>query len=239
MVALPPMTSAMRMAAVAQSPGDFVRIRAPCRTSFRSWSIARDVESLDERSSRNGLSQSYPVECIPRGHVGQDDLVPDLQPGLHLNGIDRALAQRDLHARRVAVDAGQPEQAYGALFLTERRAPHIKDVFQSFQLNRPVDAEIGHRPARERFGQRDVHGHRSVGSRRIFPADFAGDDPVPRIDLRALADLDVLGLRLSDLQLGFQLPRIGDACEIDAWPDALTDFDRDLLQHASETGGHL
>ena len=63
-----------------------------------------------------------------------------------------------------------------------------------------------------------------------------GDDAVAGVDFGRLADLDVLGLRLRNPELGLQPARIGDARQVLAGPDPLADFDRHLLEHAGEPG---
>ena len=54
-----------------------------------------------------------------------------------------------------------------------------------------------------------------------------------------LADLNVLGLRLRDLDFRFQPRRIGDAREVRARRDLLADFDRHDLENAVHAGAHL
>ena len=65
------------------------------------------------------------------------------------------------------------------------------------------------------------------------------DDAVARVDFGLLAELDVLGLRLGDLDLRLQPARVGDAREVRARRDLLADFHRHQLQHAVEAGAHL
>src|SRR6266545_667721 len=46
------------------------------------------------------LLQSHAIECVPRGHVRQDDFVASLQPGDDFHGVHRRSPQRHLDARR-------------------------------------------------------------------------------------------------------------------------------------------
>ena len=54
------------------------------------------------------------------------------------------------------------EHAHGASRLAERRASHVDDVLQPFDLDRPVHAQVGPRPLRECTFQRDVDANRAV-----------------------------------------------------------------------------
>ena len=70
----------------------------------------------------------------------------------------------------------------------------------------PSTVRSGRARARQRPVEGDVDRHRSVLHRRIDAGDVSGDDAVAGVDGCRLVDLDVLGLRLRDAQLGLQPP---------------------------------
>ena len=103
----------------------------------------------------------------------------------------------------------------------------------------PSHAQVGHRALRQIAGERDVDRARAVLHRRIDAGDAPCDDAVARVDFGLLAELDVLGLRLGDLDFRLQAARVRDAREVRARRDLLADFDRHQLQHAVEAGADL
>ena len=64
------------------------------------------------------------------------------------------------------------------------------------------------------------------------------DDAVAGVDGRRLTDLDVLGLRLRDAQLGLQHRRVAHPGQVGPGGDALPFVERHLLQHAGHPGPH-
>ena len=87
--------------------------------------------------------------------------------------LTELLPSDHLHALGVARLGRELEQADGALLLSERRPSDVENVFEPFQLDRAVHAEVGDRAARQLAGQRDVDRDGSVGGGWIFAADAA------------------------------------------------------------------
>ena len=58
------------------------------------------------------------------------------------------------------------EQADRRLFLAERRASYVKDVFQPLEFHGAVHAQVRPRAARQRLRERDVHDARCRSARR-------------------------------------------------------------------------
>ena len=67
---------------------------------------------------------------------------------------------------------------------------------------------------------------------------WARDDSVARVDLRLLAEQDVLGLRLGDLQARHQLPGLRDFRQHVAGLHALAHLQRHLLHAAADAGAN-
>src|ERR1700722_2047927 len=126
------------------------------KTLVRSCSLMTGGGSVPFMSPL--LLKTDAIEGVPRGHVGEDDLIADGQPRDDFHGIDGGPAEFDLRARRPAVRL-QLEQPNGALLLPERWPPDIQHVSQPFELDRAVNAQVRHgalgQVARQRHIDRD------------------------------------------------------------------------------------
>ena len=147
-------------------------------------------------------------------------VLTELLPSLHLR------------AHRLARRLIDPEQADRALLLAEGRAADEEHVVEPLELDGAVDAQVGTRAARQLAGELDVDRDGALLRRRVDADDLAFDDAVAGVDLRALADGQVLGLRFRDPQLGLQTGRVGDTREVGARRHLLADADGNLLEHA-------
>src|SRR6185436_11123024 len=110
----------------------------------------------------SSLLQSNPVVGIVGRHVGQDDLIADLEARENLHGVHGTATE--LHLRPLGVHAvsANLEEADHALFLSEGRTPHVEHVHQTLELDRAVDAQVRHRALRQVTGECHVHGSRAV-----------------------------------------------------------------------------
>src|SRR5437870_5624198 len=93
--------------------------------------------------------QTYPVECVPVRHIRENDLIADAQSGADLDGVDGGCPKLHLHPRRRAVRL-QPEEADGALVLSERGPADVEHIAKTLKLDRPVDAQVWTCPFRQR-----------------------------------------------------------------------------------------
>ena len=172
--------------------------------------------------ARSSAGLRLPYFSLMRSYASYADMSDRItwSPTLRPDSTSMVLTELrpSLTCTRSAFDAVRAdlEQADGALVLAERRAPHEQHVVQPFELDRAVDAQVGHGALRQIAGQRHVHRARAVLHRRIDARDAAFDDAVARVDFGLLADLNVLGLRFRDLDFRLQPARIGDAGEVGA-----------------------
>ncbi len=104
------------------------------------------------------------------------------------------------HTNRFAV-GGQFEDANRRSVLRKGRPADIENVVEPFELDRPVDAEIGARAFRECAVECHIDRDGALFDRGIDADDMAGNDPVASVDRGRLIDLNVLRLRLRDLDL--------------------------------------
>src|SRR6476620_9605048 len=89
--------------------------------------------------------QLDPIELVVGRHVGQDHLIAWLQAFLDLDGVDRAPSELHVGANRLAVGL-QLEQADRALFLSERRPPHVNHVVELLESDRASTLRSGREP---------------------------------------------------------------------------------------------
>ncbi len=164
---------------------------------------------------------------------------PSSSPAGDLDRVHGAAADAHLDALGVTRGVDHLEERDRALLLAERRAADLQRALEAFQLDRAVDAEVGHRAARQRRGQAHVNGDGSIRGGRILAAHAAGHDAVARVDLRQLAHFDVLGLRFRNAQLRLQTCRVRHAGQVLTRCDPLAHIDRHLLQDAGEPGANL
>ncbi len=172
-------------------------------------------------------------------HIRQDHLVSRLEPAPHLDRVHRRLAHGHLRPRAVDAVLVDAEQADHALLLPVGGPAHIEHVDQVLELDRAVHAQIGPRALGELPLERDVHRDRAVEHGRVDPRHPARDDAVARVDGGRLADLDVLGLRLRDLELGLQLRLVRHARQVGPRLHVSAHVDRHLLQHPGDAGPHV
>ena len=140
---------------------------------------------------------------------------PGLQALDDLDRVHRALAELHLARRASSPPSVQLEEADRALLLPERRPSDVQHVVQPFELDRAVHAQIGPRAlaaARPSSATSTVIvPFCTAGSIRDH---LSGDDAVARVDGGGLADLDVLGLRLGDLELRLELAGLHDLGDV-------------------------
>src|SRR5262249_49403796 len=173
-------------------------------------SVLAHVSHLPRGRQGPPLPQANAIELIVGRHVGQHHLVANPESGQYFDGVYRALSELHLRALGVAV-LGDLEEADDALLLAESWTANIDHVVQPLELDGPVHAQIRPRALRQRAVHRDIDRDSAVLHRWIDADHVAVNDAVACVDLRLLADRDVLGLRLSDLQLGLQPLLIRDA----------------------------
>src|SRR5262245_66263953 len=82
--------------------------------------------------------QADVIDVVPGRGVGEQDLVPGLQPVPHLDGRYGRAAELHLDARGRAAVLVQAEDRDRRLRLRLRRASHVADVGQPLQLDRAV-----------------------------------------------------------------------------------------------------
>src|SRR5690606_1191229 len=101
----------------------------------------------------------------------------------------------------------------GRVRLAVDRPADVEDIFQQFELDRAIDAQVGPRTAGQGTLEFYIHGHGAVQYRWIDAGHHALDQAVARVDDRLLADLHIAGLGFGDLDLGLELRRLHDLGE--------------------------
>src|SRR6185437_7720042 len=107
-----------------------------------------------------------------------------------------------------------------------RGPSHVQNVLQSIQLDRSIDAEIGACTFRQCAIESDVDLHGSIDRTGIDAYHVAGNYSVTRIDRGDLPDLDVLCLRLGNVEHRLQPARLRDLREIGSGEHVLTRLER-------------
>src|SRR5580698_1862879 len=204
-----------------------------------SFSPANDAAQTSSAKHPCGLLQPNAIDVVPLRHIGQDDFVADVQARQNFHGVDRVAAQLDVDALGVGIVRHDFEEADRRIGLTVHRPADIQNVFQVLEGDRAVHAEVGARAERKRVVDADIHGDRAVDDRGIDADHVAIYDTVARIDGRALTDDDVLRLCFRNLDFSFQFFWIGDARDVCANGYALTNIDREQLQHAGDARANM
>src|SRR5829696_7989231 len=185
--------------------------------------------------------ESEPVNAVPLRRVGEDDRVALAQALQDLDVVDGGAAELDLGARGLAPVGADLEERDGRLpAAARRRAADVEYVLQALKFDGPVHAQVHARALRHRAFEPHVHGERAVARGRVDALDAPGDGAAAaRVDGGGLAERDVLDLRLGNLERGLEARRVGDARDVGARRDLLSDLDRHLLQDARGAGPHL
>src|SRR3954468_21834241 len=95
------------------------------------------------------LIQPDAVIGVPLGHVGENHAIAGLETGNDLDRVDRTATELNLSADRIVGALGEFENADGALFLAEGRAPHEDHLVKSLEFDRAVDGQVRTRAARQ------------------------------------------------------------------------------------------
>src|SRR6266436_8184715 len=185
------------------------------------------------------LVQTNPVVCVPCTSIREDDLISGLKTIQDLNGIHGALAELYRSARRFRGAVDELEHADGVVLLSECRPAYVDNVIQMFELDGSVNAEIGPGAFRQRLVKGDFDIYSPLFHCGIHPRDMTVRDTVAGVDYRLLTDLNVLGLGLGNLDLGFQFCRIRNPREVISHLQSLPDMHGQLLQHARHAGAYM
>src|ERR1043166_1100022 len=161
---------------------------------------------------------------IPRRHVREDNLIAYGQSLDNLDGADGTAAQfyGDSDCAFAAVD--ELENADGAFRLPLNRPADIEHVVQSLEFDGAIDAQVWPSALGQRSFEPNVHRDSAVLHRRINPDDLAGDDSVAGINRSDLADENIFGLGLSNLNFSLEPGRLNDLCQGRARSHSLTDL---------------
>ena len=120
--------------------------------------------------------------------------------------------------------------------MREHRPPDVQHIRQTLDLDGPIDAQVGNGAGRKGSIEFTIDRARTVHDGCVDSGYVAGHDSIAGVDLGTLADQDVFGLRLGDLQARHQHARLGNFGEHVAGFDALADFERHLLHAAANAG---
>src|SRR5262245_31588107 len=120
---------------------------------------------------------------LPRAHIGEDHLIADLQTLNNFNGVYGTTAQLDGDANCGFAVFDEFEQPGLSLRLALDGTTDIKNVFEPFELNGAVHAEIGPHADRKGIVERDVHGHGAILDGRINADDMAFDYSIVGVNL--------------------------------------------------------
>src|SRR5215475_12989929 len=83
----------------------------------------------------DSLLQPHSVVRVPRAHVGEDDPLAGFETLDDLNRRNRALPELHFHADGLVAVPVHAEDGNLALFLAERRPPHVNDVGEPVELD--------------------------------------------------------------------------------------------------------
>ena len=106
-----------------------------------------------------------------------------------------------------------------------------EDVVHPLQLDHAVDRQVRASAARQLAVERNVYRHRSVLHRRVDAGDVARMTPL-RVSMAAVWPIWTSLACFRDAQLGLQHCGVTDPREVRAGGDALSFFERHLLQDA-------
>src|SRR5882724_1168333 len=149
------------------------------------------------------LVESNAFVRIPGAGIRKNHLISRLQAAQNLNRVNRALAKLNgcAHSFPAAVD--ELKHSDGVVLLAKRRTTHINDVVETLELDCSIHAKIGPRAFWQRLIERNINSNCSLLDCGIDARDVARDSAVAGIDHRALLNLNIFRLRLSDLDLRF------------------------------------
>src|ERR1700729_720121 len=114
-----------------------------------------------------------------------------MKPLQNLDRIYRCAANLDRNAHRPFTVRIQFEESNGALLVAERRPAYVNHIFQSFQVDRAVDAQVFPRTIRYIANQLYVDSDGSIYHGRIDPRDYAVGQAVVGVDGGRLPQLDI------------------------------------------------
>src|SRR6185369_6644618 len=183
--------------------------------------------------------QTNAICVVPLRRVGKDDSIAFLQSVHYLYRIDRRAPKSYLNAsgaRPVRIDLEQTDRA---VVLPVHGPANIKDILESFEFNRTVDAQIGNRAFWQFAFERRVNRSCAVLNRRIYTNYSSRNYSVARVDCDGLPELNVLGLSFSDLEFRFELFRICYSSEFLADCDLLSNLHRNGLQFSVDPSANL
>ena len=126
--------------------------------------------------------KAHPCVCVPLRHIGQNDLVSDLQAFEDLDGGDRTFSQLYWNSNCRCPVIDELEETHLTVFLTLNGPADVHDIFEPLNFNRSVHCQIRARPFREPFIQRHIDGYRTVVHGWIHSNHMAVDDAVSGIN---------------------------------------------------------
>jgi hypothetical protein len=185
------------------------------------------------------LAQADTVEGVHGGHVGEDDLVADIEALEDFDGVDGNFAELDVDADGFGAVANELEEANGGVSLAVDGPTDIEDIPEVIEFDGAIDAEVGAGAGRKRLGELDVDGDGAVLDGGIDAKDNTFDDAIARIDSGRLTNGDVFGLSFRNLDFGFESLGVGDASEVGTGSDVLADFDGHDLEDALNSGANV
>src|SRR5688572_21256139 len=103
------------------------------------------------------LPQSYPIDGILRGHIGENYPIAQFESCNDLNESDGMASELDLDFAGVCAVRVDFKQSDGAFFLAEGGTADIQDIRESCGLDGAIDTEIRARSRREGAVEGDIH----------------------------------------------------------------------------------
>src|SRR4029077_1794558 len=131
-----------------------------------------------------------------------------------LHGIDRAAAQLHVDPVGVGIVAHHFEEADRAVRLAVYRTADVEHIFQVFELDGAIDAEVRTRAQGKRIVDAHINGYGTVDNRRIDADHETLDDSRARGPRGVLADDDIFRLRFGDFNLRLEVFRVGHARQV-------------------------
>jgi len=123
---------------------------------------------------------------LPRGHIGENHLIADLQALNNFDGVYGAAAKFDGDANGAFAIINELEERGLALGLALDGPAHIQNIVEVFELDGAVHAEIRARPRRKRIVECDIHGDSAVLDGRVHADDVTFDNPIMAINFSEL-----------------------------------------------------
>src|SRR5688572_747839 len=185
------------------------------------------------------LVNSYSIHRVILSHVGNQDLVPDIQTREHFDQVYRRLAELHVRPNRGLSIRLELEQPNGLVGLRVSGTLHKHRIRDPVDLDRSVDAEVRAGAGRHFTLQPVFHDTRGALGTAVVAHHPALHDGRVQVNVDPLADIEILRLCLPDTQHGLEAARLCDTRQLGSRIDPLPQFEVQALELAIDTRFHV